>query len=269
MKKIRNKPELKKGTSLVVSDLHLYFGNFKEKTDAEYIIVAGDSCEGKLAANMYVKMLNNGHKILFVCGNHEYYGTEFSKVNDYWEKFDNDHENFHFLNNRVVELDGLRFVGTTLWGNIPEAYHGYVKKRLNDFKYIFYENKRNPITPEDYCNMFQESLLFLEENLQEDDVLITHHAPSFLSLESREDNPLNYCYVNNIESLIKERKPRMAFHGHLHKSSDYYIGDTRVISNPRGYVNQSEGFNKDFNDRLIVELQKDVSLDHTFKIVKK
>jgi len=43
-------------------------------------------------------------------------------------------------------------------------------------------------------------------------------------------------------------------HGHIHTSVDYMIGDdTRVISNPRGYVGHAE-HNKKFDPKFAIEL---------------
>lgn len=244
-----------KTKALIVSDLHLYFGKFKAKPEADIIIVAGDSCEGFLAANMYHYWLNLGYKIIMVCGNHEYYGKPFNEVNAYWRNFANKHENFYFLNNNVLELDGHRFVGTTLWGSVPPDLEFYCRSELNDFSNIYFDSWKEPFTPVDMNSLHEEAKRFLKKNIQEGDILVTHHAPTFASIPDKyKSNPLNCCYVGNIENIILDANPKLAIHGHIHNSTDYFVGETRVIANPRGYVNQSSGYNKSFDSNFIIEL---------------
>jgi hypothetical protein len=40
-------------------------------------------------------------------------------------------------------------------------------------------------------------------------------------------------------------------HSHVHNSSDYLVGKTRVLCNPHGYGTE----NPDFNGALVVELE--------------
>jgi hypothetical protein len=40
-------------------------------------------------------------------------------------------------------------------------------------------------------------------------------------------------------------------HGHMHNSSDYTVGDGRVLCNPRGYLDDE---NEEFKEDLIFEV---------------
>lgn len=35
--------------------------------------------------------------------------------------------------------------------------------------------------------------------------------------------------------LIEKYQPTLWIHGHTHEKADYMIGNTRIVSNPRGY----------------------------------
>lgn len=59
-------------------------------------------------------------------------------------------------------------------------------------------------------------------------------------------------YASDLEEMILELKPNIWFHGHIHTSSDYWLGETRVICNPFGYPGKEE--NPSFNPNLIAEL---------------
>ena len=82
--------------------------------------------------------------------------------------------------------------------------------------------------------------------------MLTHHAPSELSInEKYGDDETNNCFASNHTEFIKKSKIDLWAHGHTHTSFDYFIGDTRIICNPRGY-----GFENlyGFSDALTVEL---------------
>jgi len=243
---------------LILSDLHIAFGNYKVRNvDADVILIAGDSCEGWAAANMYEYMCREGYQVIFVAGNHEYYGKKFSEVNDYWKRMqDRCNGNFHFLNNEVLELGGFRFVGTTLWSEIPPQNEMIVKETMSDYTWIYFKNMRDPVLPYQINELHREAKTFLENNLQQGDILMLHHAPSWASVpEKYVEDPVTCAYVGDIESLILERKPKLVQHGHLHSSVDYMIGDTRVIANPRGYMGHTE-YNKNFDPKFVIDLNQ-------------
>ena len=84
-------------------------------------------------------------------------------------------------------------------------------------------------------------------------VVFSHHAPSKKSAHPRypNDYSINGCYSTDLEYLMGDRV-KLWFHGHTHESFDYMVGSTRVVSNPRGYVNYEE--TRAFNPELIIEI---------------
>lgn len=48
-------------------------------------------------------------------------------------------------------------------------------------------------------------------------------------------DPLTAAFVSNLENLILDHQPALWISGHTHYCSDYRIGETRLISNQRGY----------------------------------
>jgi hypothetical protein len=84
--------------------------------------------------------------------------------------------NFHWLHRSTVEIDGQRFVGSTLWFEMDYKAH-LLKDNLSDFrtiqgfkKWIGEENKKNKE--------------FFEQTVQKNDVVISHHLPTYLSVNS-------------------------------------------------------------------------------------
>ncbi len=47
---------------------------------------------------------------------------------------------------------------------------------------------------------------------------------------------MSCMYATNLEDFILDTSPVAWFHGHSHDAMDYRIGNTRVTSNPRGYL---------------------------------
>jgi len=101
---------------------------------------------------------------------------------------------------------------------------------MNDFcsiegfsKWVYEENER---TRE-----------FFENEIKSGDVVITHHAPCSLSVSPKYKTELTNCfYICDQSELIRKKKPAFWIHGHIHEAVDYKLYDTRIVSNPFGYV---------------------------------
>ena len=83
-------------------------------------------------------------------------------------------------------------------------------------------------------------------------VVVTHHAPSPESIPpSFQESAFNPCFASDMTRFITESKVRLWIHGHIHAHSDYMIGNTRVLANPRGYPGESK---TGFEPGLVVEV---------------
>lgn len=74
-------------------------------------------------------------------------------------------------------------------------------------------------------------------------VVCGHHAPSRLSTHQRyiNDTVMNGGYSSNLNEFIQDHPQiRLWTHGHTHYSFDYMLGSTRVVCNPRGYINYED-----------------------------
>jgi Icc-related predicted phosphoesterase len=70
-------------------------------------------------------------------------------------------------------------------------------------------------------------------------VVVGHHAPSALSIAEwfKHDTLMNGAFHSDLSEFIMDRPQiKMWTHGHMHNSSDYMMGETRVVCNPRGYI---------------------------------
>lgn len=222
------------------SDIHCEWHRDKGVEWAQLLEVEGDVLAlcGDITTNeCLMKVMKiicerfSDKKVLYVCGNHEYYNSNRGTIHNKLAKLANKYDNFHHLNNDVVVIDGVRFVGTTLWWHAPPMAWPGILGTLNDFRAI--EGYRKWIT-----HASKAARDFLNENVEEGDVVLTHHAPSWLSRHAKHGQQTNidFAYYNTLDELILEKRPFLWMHGHTHDRTDYTIGDTRVVSFPHGYA---------------------------------
>ncbi|HEY3599226.1 MAG TPA: metallophosphoesterase, partial [Paraburkholderia sp.] len=72
-------------------------------------------------------------------------------------------------------------------------------------------------------------------------IVVTHHAPHRRSLAERYANdPVSSGFVSDLPALV--RAPAALWvHGHTHTAFDYVENGTRVVCNPRGYIDRRTG----------------------------
>lgn len=193
--------------------------------------------------NYFCGHLGDQTQVLYVPGNHEYYRSSFKVVDSLLKKMTENTKNLHVLNNDVITIKNQRFIGTTLWFN-HRSYD--VDLRLNDFRQI--ENFTFEVE-----KRAQDASNFLTNELQEGDVMITHHLPTWNCVSGRyTDNTINRFYVHNHAPLLAEVPPKLCIHGHSHDSWDAVDGITRYLRNPYGYAMHEE--NPEFDFGAFVEV---------------
>ena len=264
----------------LVSDLHI---NVQDITlpGGDVLIVAGDTLEiahirlaehtgrNVFLADRYRRFITEEfakyRHVIYICGNHEYYHGFFDTEPERLQAILPD--NVHYLENQSVEIDGVHFWGGTMWTNM----HGgnpltmeTVQNGLNDFRLIRFEHSHqkhgywtNKFSVYDAIKEYNYSLQqlksFLVDHKDDKVVVITHHAPSELSVNPKykEDYHLNGGYHNHLEDLIMDNTQiKYWVHGHMHDPVDYVLGETRVLANPRGYAGHersAENFDPGFS----------------------
>jgi hypothetical protein len=187
--------------------------------------------------------------IILVFGNHEYYGSTIDdgsveKVLDDMI----DLSNVHILNPGTVTIKGVKFVGATMWTSFkdrdPIVMH-HAKQSMNDFRLILAPETLHPIKPADIADIHDDEVSFMwrEINKAEDPVVVvTHHAPTSLSIADEwRGDLINYAYDAGMEEFILNNpKIKVWVHGHTHHCVDYMVGETRVVSNQRGYAGRQK-----------------------------
>lgn len=239
------------------SDLHLEWGTPCKvpETDADIVIAAGDIGTPILAAE-FLKQIEK--PVLYIAGNHEYYGGEWRNRRDKLEKHTRN-SHVHFMDNDVFEFQGYHFFGATLWTDF-NLYHQQVTdmlkapKYMNDYHQIRFS--RGAITPEFILHKHELSLEHLQNFLDkkhEKVVVVTHHLPSSLSIHNDyRMHPGNPFYASELTKLFRE--DMHWFHGHTHSTVEYECMGTYVHANPRGYVTPNRTENHEFDINKTVSL---------------
>jgi Icc-related predicted phosphoesterase len=275
----------------LVSDLHLEFAdiNIQNLNGADVLILSGDICvaqdlhdhiaadfnpysQGAFAdlnrkqqrvqrfRDFFKRVSFQFPNVIYVMGNHEHYHGKFDRSRQYFlDEFAKlGITNIHLLDNDTKEIDGVHFVGGTLWTDMnkgdPLTVHA-IETMMNDFRVIRIANEdfrkflpsravREHIKTKQYIKVVLEGL---PEDARV--VVVGHHAPSHMSIHEqyKHDDLMNGGYASDLSEFILDRpKIKVWTHGHMHQCFDYMIGDTRVLCNPRGYHDENPQFNPNF-----------------------
>jgi|APGre2960657404_1045060.scaffolds.fasta_scaffold20385_2 Icc-related predicted phosphoesterase len=93
---------------------------------------------------------------------------------------------------------------------------------------------------EDHKKMLGYIQSVIEGKFDQKFVVVGHHAPSKLSTHPRyvHDTLMNGAYSSSLDEYIMDHPQiKLWTHGHTHEDFDYMIKSTRIVCNPRGYIN--------------------------------
>jgi Icc-related predicted phosphoesterase len=262
----------------ICSDLHLEFGDLDLTNDenADVLILSGDIFvatdllsfrdENGMIIAAQKSAVERGHRyndfivrcaerfphVIFVMGNHEHYHGDFAKTANLIRGTFGDLHNVHFLDNEWRIINGVLFFGGTLWtdmnGEDTKTMH-QIRMMMNDFNCVknTREEGKRVFMPDDAVEEHYRFRRNLDEALNGHPdlptVVVGHHAPSKASTHPRYKNEtiMNGAYSTNLDDFILDRRQiKLWTHGHTHEDFDYMIGTTRVVCNPRGYINYEE-----------------------------
>jgi Icc-related predicted phosphoesterase len=233
----------------ILSDLHEEYaaklGALEfEPIDADVTILAGDIASGVRAIEVARRPAFAHTQVIVVPGNHEYYDGQIDQVLLQMRAAAALSTNVHLLDQDSITLDGVRFLGATLWTDY--ALHGIdqidaainaAAPRMVDYRLIRAASGEL-FSASDSIALHQQARRWLATQLREPvtqkTVVITHHAPHPLSVHPRfAGNAVNPAFVSDLTELMGT--PQLWVHGHAHNGFDYQVASTRVVANPAGY----------------------------------
>ena len=260
----------------VISDLHIDFADLT-LPGGDVLILSGDIFEAKSLnkENYNSKMVLLEHdrgdqrpdrfyrfileecsrkyrKVIMVMGNHEHYRFRIQKTYEHIKSQLPD--NVHLLEKESLVLDGVLFLGATLWTDMNKQdaltmYH--MQGAMNDYRQITMLNEEKHVyhrlqpeyTVKEHLKTLEYFNTALTENKNREGgalpvVVVTHHSPSKLSTHPKYQDEIimNGAYSSDLSEFILDHPEICVWtHGHTHEPFDYQVGETRIICNPRGY----------------------------------
>ena len=261
----------------LASDVHLEFGDLEfDNTDkADVLILGGDIC---VAADItqrdpyntmgeeyrsnrfhafFERCCERFPHVIFIVGNHEHYHGDFAKTVPHFRDVLGYLKNLHILEKETFVLDDVTFIGGTLWTDMNKrsirTLHE-ISRMMNDFRCVDNSAKLadqrgwgGRFTTTDAADDHDAMVAFVRATVETDPagryVVVGHHAPSRLSTHPRyaHDTIMNGGYSSELDDFILDHPQiKLWTHGHTHEDFDYCIGSTRILCNPRGYINYEE-----------------------------
>ena len=238
------------------SDLHLEFvENTKFLKDnpiapeADILVLAGDV--GYLGHETYNShpfwdwASENFKQVIVVPGNHEFYGGyDLSNLSN--NKEEAIRNNIHWYYNKILTIDGVDLILTTLWSKISPLADYIIRSRVSDFKYIKYEGKL--LRPSIFNRFHAECVSFLKESLEKSTarkkIIVSHHVPASLCMADEfKGSILNGAFVAEMDDFILDNDVDYWIYGHSHRNiGEMTIGKTKLVCNQLGYVSNHENF---------------------------
>jgi predicted phosphodiesterase len=263
----------------VTSDIHLEYGDcIIENTDTVDVLILGGDI--MLAQDMHeypdidnTNTQNTGHgykklnaqvfrnflkrcslqfpHVIYVAGNHEFYHGKWPIGIEYLREECAKFPNVYFMENDCKTIDDFTFVGCTLWTNMNQGdpltlYH--VADMMNDYQVIRNSDHGfRRLKPDDTARRHRISMEYIrtviEGNVGQKFVVVGHMSPSRLSTHARyaDETIMNGAYSSSLDDFIMDHPQiKLWTHGHTHEDFDYMVGSTRIVCNPRGYLNYEE-----------------------------
>lgn len=241
----------------LISDLHLGYNAPFNYVDAgeQVCILAGDIGVGMRGVEWAEKAIPSHIQVLYVPGNHEYYGHDYVFLNQDYGNYNLKGTNVKILMEDSIVIEDIEFFGTSLWVDF-KLYSDQVKggrdwkNGLNDSRYI--QNGGCYINEVDVISWYERSIKYLEKvSTDKTAVLITHHCPDLSVAPKYRNDPYTPGFASCIPTDIHS-KFQFHFHGHTHCSMNYqYPYGTKVRCNPRGYGTENY---TEFESQYLIEI---------------
>ncbi|MFD0668254.1 metallophosphoesterase [Ramlibacter sp. MAHUQ-53] len=193
--------------------------------------------------------------VLYVPGNHEYDGLEFDEAHARL-RATCERLGITWLEREVVVVQGVRFVGTTLWTDFESLVPReapltqQLKAREKAWRAADFYLRKNttlrggePVLAAQLRELGVACQQWLREALaapfEGTTVVVTHFAPSLRSADPRYGlTPGTAGFCNALDDLFGQAQ--WWLHGHLHCPQDYVADGCRVRANTLGYAVKGE-----------------------------
>jgi predicted phosphodiesterase len=266
-KEERNRAEVR---LWIVSDLHLELtrdwdlpsGDSRPQFDV--MVVAGDLIPRMERGVTCLRERVTDRPVIYVAGNHEFYGCDIDRTVEK-ARHAAIGTNVHILQNDAVVIDGVLFVGATLWTDFElfgdrDLAMMRAADGLNDYRRIRKRRYVERLRPADTLARHFQTRKFIghvtRKSTAARKVVITHHGcvPEAVKVGAERDI-LSAAYTSDCSDLLENVD--LWIYGHTHESRDFTIGRTRIVTNSKGYGPWKPGQawdNPRFDPNYVIEI---------------
>lgn len=236
------------------SDLHLemaenacWIQSYPLKIVGDILVLAGDTAYLKDGVpDWFLNWASDSYQqTLLVPGNHEYYHNgDVAKRGRSWQWMLRSNVGYYY--NKVVRLDNVDIILSTLWSHIPDVDMFQVQRGLNDFYQILYNGNR--FTPFDFNAEFEYCKQFIVKSVAESKaehiVVVSHHVPTNQAVAPQyKGSLLSSAFAVEMGNYLADSRIDYWIYGHSHTNIDAEINTTKIVSNQLGYVAHNEQYN--------------------------
>ena len=192
-------------------------------------------------------------QVLLIPGNHEYYHYgDIAKRGESWQWMLHDKVGYYY--NKVVNIDNVDFILSTMWSHILEVDKFQVQRGLNDFYQILCNKEL--LTPDVFNAEHERCKEFIMKSVAESKaehiVVVTHHVPTLQCVAPQhQGSALSGAFAIEMGNMITDSRIDYWIYGHSHTNIDAEIGTTKIVSNQLGYIAHGEQRNGFDNKRII------------------
>lgn len=250
----------------ILSDLHLEltrgwdlpFASARPRFDV--LVIAGDLIPRMERGVAWLIERVTDRLVIYIAGNHEGYGCDVDRTVEKARQVAAG-TSVTILQNDTVRIDNVTFAGATLWTDFDLFGDQWRAMRvagdqMNDFRKIRTARYVERFRPKHALARHMELRAFLEAEMRKPKdgplVVVTHHAPHpgrssprYRSERLADEEILTAAYRSDLTPLMwpapieggrnSLRPADLWIYGHTHESEDVTIGNTRVVSNAKGY----------------------------------
>ena len=219
------------------------------------LVLAGDIWEADKSFSFngwswMAEMSKRFKAVVFCLGNHDYWSANFDKIHRKIAAHIADQKllNVFCLNNSSVELDGVRYIGGTLWTDLrrgdPLTVLG-APSVMSDFKYIRAGSDYSKFSTTHWLDAHRATKNYIFEALgtspQQPTIVVTHHLPTYRCISPEfKHGPYGSYYASDLDALIYDASVGTGllawFHGHTHDNCHVTDLGAPIIANPFGYL---------------------------------
>lgn len=234
----------------LLSDLHMEGYKFRYSYSGEEVLFLAGDIHTKGRHHELIEQVPEDVQIIFTPGNHEFYGSSFEETLGGLRLLETRFKNFKVLYNQSMVLPtGTSVYGGTMFSDVQLHGLSLVRKvrraiegGISDFRVIKgWSLDRH----EEEFYLFKKGLeTFIKETKDSPfRIVMSHFMPHLRSIHPKfkKEILLNPYFCSDMSEFMGWKG--MWLHGHGHDSFDYQVGETRVLSNPRGYgTENTDGF---------------------------